>query len=201
MSGAFPTTPCPSLPAEIISNSPTLISRAHSGKVQARSVGSQWWSLKLNWKSLTREEFGILSAFADEQRGQAEVFTIALPGELANTQAGVNGSPKVSVAASEGATSVTTSTWTASKTVLKAGDFLKFGNHSKLYRVTATAVSNSSGIVTLGIFPALVMAAPINTTIAVNALQMTARFDADTNAYQIPNRGFYDFSATFVEAL
>ena len=84
--------------------------------------------------------YGELMAFIMKQRSQKENFTI-IPPEVEDARGTAAGIPHGT--ASAGATSITlggTGTGT-----LKAGDFIKFANHDKVYMVVADQSDISTG--------------------------------------------------------
>ena len=197
---SFPATPCPASGTMPESYSPTRVSVAHSLARQVRSSNAQQWSFKLNWESLDRGESGILAAFANSQRGQYGAFEIGLPGAFKNSAANPTGTPRLVGVAAAGVQTLNTDGWAASKTVLKAGDFLRLASGTKLYQVTADVVSNASGVATVPIFPQLYAAAN-NTALVVNNVTMLAQLKDDRTAYPLSHPLFVSASFEFVEVL
>lgn len=198
---SFPATPCPTSGTMPESYSPTRVSVAHSLARQVRSSNAQQWSFKLNWENLDRGEAGILAAFANSQRGQYGAFEIGLPGAFKNSAANPIGTPMLAGAASAGVQTLNTDGWAVSKTVLKAGDFLRLASGTKLYQVTADVVSNASGVATVQIFPQLYAAAADHTALVVNNVTMLAQLKDDRTAYPLTRPLFVSASFEFVEVL
>ena len=172
MSGTLPTTPRPSA-VRISSHQPTLVSVAHSLKRQVRTRGAQRWSAVLSYPTMKRVDFAPLWAFLVSQKGQYEAFQGVMPG-YDTPQGTATGTPLAFGAASAGATSIPTDGWTISITgILKAGDFIKFSGHTKVYMVVADANSNGSGQATLSIMPKLVAAVADNEALTVTAVPFT----------------------------
>ncbi|MDY7002151.1 MAG: hypothetical protein SVS15_10280, partial [Thermodesulfobacteriota bacterium] len=137
MSGTFPTSPALA-GLKITSNTPTFVSTAHSLKRQVRSRGGHRWLIEGEYPPMTRDEFAPVYAFAVAQRGQYETFTFVLPG-LKTPQGSIPGTPVVDGADQTGR-SIDTKGWTASQSgILKAGDYIKFNGHAKVYMVTQDA--------------------------------------------------------------
>lgn len=152
MSGTFPSTPAPAA-CNLRSSQPTRVSTAQNLRVVVRTVGVQRWGFKLSYKARRRLDLAPILAFVLAQRGQAEAFQFVPPGF--DAQGVATGSP-VTTAASQTGTSIATQGWTANvAAILKAGDFIKFASHSKVYMVVADAASDASGNATLSIQPAL----------------------------------------------
>ena len=98
---------------------------------------------------MTRANFAPLQAFMIKQRGAKESFTVTFPSYM-NAQGTASGSPTGT--ASAGATSITLGG--SGSGTLKAGDFIKFANHDKVYMIVADA-GNIASSNTLTIEPPL----------------------------------------------
>ena len=145
MAGAFPisTAKFESLGIKSIQN--TIISKSVSGKKLARQIDGQRWSFTARVITAKRSDvYGELMAFIIKQRSGKENFTI-IPPEVEDARGTASGTPHGT--ASAGATSITlggTGTGT-----LKAGDFIKFANHDKVYMVVADQSDISTGSLTI----------------------------------------------------
>lgn len=197
MSGTFPTNPAPSA-MSLRSIQPSLVSVSHSLKRQTRSRGGQRWGFALQYRNRTRAEMAALISFALLQRGQYGTFTY-VPTTLGNPQSTVSGTPLCSGATASGR-SITTDGWAISRTVMKAGDFIKFASHAKVYMLTADVVSNGSGAATLSIEPALYAAVADNDAVTVSSIPFTVAFSADTHEIALGQGGVFDWSCELVES-
>ena len=145
MSGAFPisTAKFESLGIKSIQN--TIISKTVSGKKLARQIDGQRWAFTIQIITAKRSDvYGELMAFIVKQRSGKENFTI-VPPEITDARGTASGTPNGT--ASAGATSITlagTGTGT-----LKAGDFIKFASHDKVYMVVADQSDISTGSLTI----------------------------------------------------
>lgn len=145
MAGAFPisTAQFESLGIKSIQN--TIISKSVSGKKLARQIDGQRWGFTARIITAKRSDvYGELMAFIIKQRSGKENFTI-IPPEVEDARGTASGTPNGT--ASAGATSITlggTGTGT-----LKAGDFIKFANHDKVYMVVADQSDISTGSLTI----------------------------------------------------
>jgi hypothetical protein len=145
MSGAFPisTAQFQSLGIRSIQN--TIISKSQSGKKLARQVDGQRWSFTARIITAKRSDvYGELIAFIIKQRSGKENFTI-VPPEVEDARGTAGGTPTGT--ASAGATSITLGG--SGTGTLKAGDFIKFANHSKVYMVVADQSDISTGTLTI----------------------------------------------------
>jgi hypothetical protein len=145
MAGAFPisTAQFTSLGIKSIQN--TIISKSVSGKKLSRQIDGQRWGFTAQIITAKRSDvYGELMAFIVKQRSGKENFTI-VPPEIEDARGTASGIPTGT--ASAGDTSITlggTGTGT-----LKAGDFIKFSNHDKVYMVVADQSDISTGSLTI----------------------------------------------------
>jgi len=145
MSGAFPISNAKFSTMGIRSIQNTIISKSDSGKKLSRQIDGQRFGFTARIITAKRSDvYGELMAFIVKQRSRKENFTI-IPPEVEDARGTASGTPHGT--ASAGATSITlggTGTGT-----LKAGDFIKFANHDKIYMVVADASDISSGTITI----------------------------------------------------
>jgi hypothetical protein len=145
MAGAFPISNSKFQTLGIRSLQNTLMSKSISGKRFARQIDGQRFGFTANIITAKRSDvYGELMAFIMKQRSQKETFTI-VPPEISNARGTASGTPNGT--ASAGDTSITlggTGTGT-----LKAGDYIKFANHDKVYMVVADQSDISTGTLTI----------------------------------------------------
>jgi len=145
MAGAFPISSAKFESLGIKSIQNTIISKTVSGKKLARQIDGQRWSFTARIITAKRSDvYGELMAFIIKQRSGKENFTI-VPPEVEDARGTATGTPNGT--ASAGDTSITlggTGTGT-----LKAGDFIKFANHDKVYMVVADQSDISTGSLTI----------------------------------------------------
>ena len=145
MAGAFPisTAQFTSLGIKSIQN--TIISKSVSGKKLARQIDGQRWAFTIKIITAKRSDvYGDLMAFIVKQRSGKENFTI-VPPEITDARGTASGTPNGT--ASAGATSITLGG--SGTGTLKAGDFIKFANHDKVYMVVADQSDISTGSLTI----------------------------------------------------
>mgnify|MGYP003961717131 FL=1 len=186
----FPTSPTASS-IKITSISPTLTSVTHSLKRQARQRGGQRWALELDYPPMTRAEFAPLFAFSVAQKGQYQTFTYQPPiySDTSGTATGtllVNNASGYSVGDSTVATDGLTGT-------LKAGDFIKFAGHDKVYMLTA------DGSTTLTIEPPLNDTVADDEAITYNDVPFAVAFVKDSQSFGRGAADLHDFSISLVE--
>jgi len=193
MSGQFPTSPnFRSL--NFKDNRPTLVNQTLSGKKQVRQIGSQYFSFTVQMPPLQQEKAQEVFAFLQKQKGSFEDFTIVAP--LDNLGAGkAETDIQVVGAHTSGDASIALDGFTANQTgALKAGDLIKFANHSKVYMVRDTADSLSAGEMTLTIEPNLVASLADNEAVTVNKPSFTVYLENNEIMYSTDASGFYSIS-------
>jgi len=186
---SYPTTPTPSS-IKITSESPAFVSVAQNLRRQTRSVGAQRWDIELAYPPMTRSDFAPLWAFIVSKKGRYSSFTF-VPPEFGNTSGSATGTLLANGAASIGATTITSDGLTGT---LKAGDFIKFSGHDKVYMLTA------DGSTSLSIEPALLSAVADNEAITYNSVPFTMALDDNTQAMTMDTAGFVGFKVKLTEA-
>ena len=145
MSGSFPISSAQFETLGIKSIQDTILSKSVSGKKLSRQIDGQRWAFTARIITAKRSDvYGELMAFIVKQRSGKENFTI-VPPEIEDARGTASGTPNGT--ASAGATSITlagTGTGT-----LKAGDFIKFASHDKVYMVVADQSDISTGSLTI----------------------------------------------------
>jgi len=145
MAGVFPISNSQFQTLGIKSIQKTLISKSASGKKLARQIDGQRWSFTANIITGKRSDvYGELMAFIVKQRSGKENFTI-VPPEISNARGTASGTPNGT--ASAGATSITLGG--SGIGTLKAGDYIKFANHDKVYMVVEDQSDISTGTLTI----------------------------------------------------
>ena len=187
---SFPTSPTASS-IKITGISPTLTSVTHSLKRQARSRGGQRWLIEANYPPMTRSDFAPLWAFANAQQGQYNTFTYKPP-IYKDTSGTATGTLLANGAASAGDSSITCDGLTGT---LKAGDFIKFAGHDKVYTLTA------DGSTTIAIEPPLLSAVADNEAVTYNDVPFTMSFADDNQEMSVGVEQLVGFSIKLVEVV
>ena len=155
MSGAFPisTSKFQTLGIKSIQN--TIVSKSLSGKKLSRQVDNQRFSFTARIITAKRSDvYGELMAFIMKQRSSKENFTI-IPPEIEDARGNVSGTVLVNGSHAVADTTINIDGMTGT---LKAGDFVKFASHNKVYMVVADATADGSNEATLTIEPPLITA-------------------------------------------
>ena len=116
-------------------------------------------------------------------------------------RADIAGNPEVSEIAQTGS-SMATSGWASSTTVMQAGECFSLGTGAttRLYQLTADAVSDVSGFATLQIQPDLRQSPNVNDPLEVTQPRVLLRLTGPAPASMDPGV-FYRFSLSAMEAL
>lgn len=131
-------------------------------------------------------------------KGQTQSFYVKLPTGLDDTTGAAAGTISIVSNLSAGATSADyTKVSGTSETVFKAGDYIQFTNHGKIYCVTEDS-NSTGGAGTVNFYPPLRTATPNTETINYQNLEILVRYENDLN-YVVNANSFGDFEITFKE--
>jgi hypothetical protein len=192
MSGTYPSSPVFSS-LNFTSEYFNLSSQTISGRIQVRNIGGQRFKFTSSYPPLSRTEFGPVLAFVMAQRGMAETFTIVLP-EISSKHGNASGTVVAAVGAAIGATSISVSGLSGT---LKAGDLIKFANHSKVYMI----MSDLTGAGTLSFQPGLVASVGTSEQITYDNVPVTARIANDVQEMSVGADLYYSYEVDMIEAI
>ena len=180
---------------EIVMNAPLQITRSLSGRETRNLATGPFFTLIYTFSNLNETERRLISGHIANANGQLQTFNVNLPDGLKTTTGDATGTIDVASNASAGAVSID---YTASvATIFKAGDFIKFDNHEKLYEVTEDSTTlGSNG--TVKIFPPLRTDITTSEDILYSNLTALVRYNIDVS-YRIRNDSFTDFTIEFLE--
>jgi len=198
MSGALPTSPefnALSFKEEVN----TLVSVSDSGRRFARQIDNQRWKFTCRYTNLTRVEFAPIFAFITKQRGSKETFTITPP-NLKNALGSETTTISVNGSHTAGDTTIAIDGFNAdSAGSLKAGDFLKFASHTKVYQVVSD-VTPSSNAATVTIEPPLLEALTNDSTVTYDAVPFTVYLTSNIQSYSMGINNLYNYEFDVCEA-
>ena len=192
MSGTYPTDP-EFQTVGVQSKHRNVYSETVSGRIQARSLGKQQWIMTAKYNPMTRQEFSPVYAFVISQAGRLGTFTI-VPPVVGSTRGTATGTVTVSSNVSGGNKTVPISGLTGD---LKAGDFVKFGSHTKVYMLTA----DRSGSGNMSIEPALVEDVSSGDSVTYNDVAFTMRLNNDVQEYSLSANEYYEYEIDMIEAI
>ena len=180
MSGAFPisTSKFQTLGIKSIQN--TIVSKSISGKKLARQVDNQRFSFTAQIITAKRSDvYGELMAFIMKQRSGKENFTI-IPPEIEDARGNVSGTVLVNGTHAVGDTTIDIDAMTGT---LKAGDFVKFASHNKVYMVVADATADGSNEATITIEPPLITALVNDSVVTYDNVPFTVHLINDIQEF------------------
>ena len=203
MSGALPSVDFKAINFQ--SEQRTLRSTTDSGKTFRRQIDGQRWTFTLSYPLKTRTEFAPIQAFIIKQRSGKENFTITFPSYF-NAQGSETGTVRVVNAHTAGDTTITVDGHAADTAgSFKAGDLIKFANHSKVYMIVED-VTPSSNASTLTIEPPLTSALSDNEQVNYDSLTFTVHLNSDvqefpTNTIDKDNNILINYEFDVIESL
>jgi hypothetical protein len=199
MSGSFPSSPEPSS-INIKSNQTTMVSVAISGRRQARQLQNQRWSMDVGFPPMTRSEFAPIMAFIVSQRGKKESFQFT-PVIIDDALGVETGTVLVNGVHAVGDTTIAMDAFAADGSGrFKAGDFIKFGGHNKVYMVVSD-VTSSSNAATVTIEPPLTTALSDNDTVVYDSVPFTVALSNDIQEFGLPSDAFFRYEMKFIEVI
>tara|TARA_S200002703_G_scaffold105035_1_gene91128 strand:- start:27 stop:617 length:591 start_codon:yes stop_codon:yes gene_type:complete len=196
MSGTYPTSP-EFRSIGFSSEQKTITSTTDSGKMFSVQVDGQRFKFSATYPPMRRSDFAPVIAFIMKQRSQKETFQIALP-DLKNAKGNVSGTVLVNGSHSAGDTTIDVDGMTGT---FKAGDFIKFGGHDKVYMVVTDATADGSNEATLTIEPPLRSALSNDDSVTYDGVEFTVRLTSDIQEFNTSDLDLYRFEVDFIEAL
>ena len=180
MSGAFPISTSKFQTLGIRSTQNTIISKSISGKKLARQVDNQRFSFTAQIITAKRSDvYGELMAFIMKQRSGKENFTI-IPPEIEDARGNVSGTVLVNGVHAVGDTTIDIDAMTGT---LKAGDFVKFASHTKVYMVVADSTADGSNEATITIEPPLITALANDSAVTYDNVPFTVHLVNDIQEF------------------
>ena len=206
MSGAFPISNAKFGTLGIKSNQTTIISKSDSGKKLARQIDNQRWGFSVQIITAKRSDvYGDLMAFIVKQRGGKENFTI-IPPEIEDARGNEAGTVLVNGVHAVGDTTIAMDAFGADGAGrFKAGDFLKFASHTKVYMVVSD-VTSSSNAATVTIEPPLITALADDSVVLYDNVPFTVHLTNDMQEFGVSGSDkdgnlYYEYQFDVEEAL
>jgi hypothetical protein len=182
MSGAFPISTANFETMGIKSLQDTIISKSLSGKKLSRQIQNQRFGFTASIIVGKRSDiYGELMAFIIKQRSQKENFTI-VPPEVEDARGNVSGTVLVNGVHAVGDTTIAVDAMTGT---LKAGDFVKFASHSKVYMVVADVTADGSNEATITIEPPLITALADDSVVTYDNIPFTVHLTNDIQEFGV----------------
>ena len=182
MSGAFPISTANFETMGIKSLQDTIISKSLSGKKLSRQIDNQRFGFTASIIVGKRSDiYGGLMAFIMKLRSQKENFTI-IPPEVEDARGNVSGTVLVNGTHAIGDTTIDIDAMTGT---LKAGDFVKFASHNKVYMVVADATADGSNEATITIEPPLRTALVDDSVVTYDNVPFTVHLTNDIQEFGV----------------
>ena len=183
MSGAFPISNSKFQTMGIKSIQNTIISKSQSGKKLARQIDNQRFGFTARIITAKRSDvYGELMAFIIKQRSGKENFTI-IPPEIEDARGTETGTVLVNGVHAVADTTIAMDGFAGDGAGrFKAGDFLKFASHDKVYMVVADATSSSNAC-TVTIEPPLITALADDSTVTYDNVPFTVHLTNDIQEF------------------
>ena len=182
MSGAFPISTANFETMGIKSLQDTIISKSLSGKKLSRQIDNQRFGFTASIIVGKRSDiYGELMAFIIKQRSQKENFTI-IPPEVEDARGNVSGTVLVNGTHAIGDTTINIDGMTGT---LKAGDFVKFASHNKVYMVVTDATADGSNEATITIEPPLRTALVDDSVVTYDNVPFTVHLTNDIQEFGV----------------
>tara|TARA_R100000654_G_scaffold41215_1_gene67325 strand:- start:45 stop:665 length:621 start_codon:yes stop_codon:yes gene_type:complete len=183
MSGAFPISSAKFQTMGIRSIQNTIISKSQSGKKLTRQVDNQRFAFTASIITAKRSDvYGELMAFIIKQRSSKENFTI-IPPEVEDARGSETGTVLVNGVHAIGDTTIAMDGFAGDGAGrFKAGDFIKFASHTKVYMVVADATSSSNAS-TVTIEPPLITALADDSIVTYDNVPFTVHLTNDVQEF------------------
>ena len=206
MSGAFPISNAKFGTLGIKSIQNTLISKSDSGKRLVRQIDGQRFAFSVQIVTATRSDvYGELMAFIMKQRSRKETFTI-IPPEIEDARGNETGTVLINGNHAVGDTTIAMNGHhNDNPHAFKAGDFIKFASHSKVYMIVAD-VQASSNASTVTIEPPLIATVADDSVVTYDNVPFTVYLTSDIQEFGVSgvsNDGklYYEYQFDVEEAL
>jgi hypothetical protein len=195
MSGTYPASPAFNA-VNFKINTPVIKTTTLSGKSRRVAQGHSFYSFEAKYGNLSPFDAGPILGFISQQYGALESFQIVLP-KVSYTkvtdQTTTTVTTSATVAAGVGQVNVTGVA--SGKNLLRAGDFFKFANHTKVYMCAVTWTTGQP----LYFSGSLVTAVPSGTQLVINAVPFTVILDNEPQQVDVGTGGITQLSLSMRE--
>jgi hypothetical protein len=177
-------------------NTPTLVTETMVGKKRRVGMGLSFYSFSARYSNVTAYDMGEVIGFIAKQYGPLESFQITLP-RISFTKSTNQTATTVTTsgAATTGQNSVGVSGVASGKELLKAGDYFKFANHSKVYMCVVDWTAGQP----LFFSGSLVADVPSGTQLTITAVPFTVILDNEVQEYSVGYGGVSTMTVDFRE--
>lgn len=168
---------------------PSITSQTNSGKIRRVGQGTSYYTWTVKFPPMTPRDFGPVAGFIAQGYGPLYSFEILLPEISYSKTISQSVAPTTVGTIPAGAVNVAVTGCSVSSEVLRAGDFFKFNNHSKVYQAVINCNSNSSGNATLYFAGTTVSNVPSGTGLTITSVPFTAILSEGEQDYTIEYGG------------
>ena len=172
-----------------------------SQKRYRNSIGTTFFTATAQYPPMTKAEFRPVMAFLAKCQGPLNEFDIVLPEVSENLGDTAGSTPEVNGDQAATSTTISMDGFAFSVNVLKAGDLIRFTNHTKVYMVTDDVTSSGTGTATVNITPALISGVSNNEAVTINNVPFRMTLANDGQEISIGTTEFYQYEIDLIEVL
>ena len=205
--GTFPSSPGFQT-ANFTQNTATKSVQTQSGRTVRASNATTLWSGTLVFPTMTAAEFRPVQAFIALAQGKLNEFDIVIPvvsQSISANRAIVDGNVTVETDSAgnhqAGDTNIKIQTPVSNNNILKAGDLVRFANHTKVYVCTTDINSDSNGEAVLNIQPGLVEAVSDGEAVTTNDVPFRMILDNDVQEFKYTTEQYTNYEIDVREVL
>jgi len=205
--GTFPSSPGFNT-ANFRQNTITKTAQTQSGRTVRASNATTLWSGTLVFPTMSAAEFRPVQAFVALSQGRLNEFDIVIPvvsQSISANRAIVDGNVTVETDSAGnhqvGDTTIKIQTPILNNNILKAGDVVRFANHTKVYVVTTDINSDASGEAILNIQPGLVEAVSNGEAVTTNNVPFRMILDNDIQEFSYTTEQYTNYEIDIREVL
>lgn len=177
-------------------NSVTKRTQAQSGRTIRTGVFSTQWQATVQYPILSQTEFRPIQAYVGIAQGGVNEFDIILP-SISYTTSTVTGLTATALTSySAGTRTIQLNTnYSGGDYILKAGDFIRFANHTKVYMVLAdVGISGGSISASFNIEPPLYANVTGTEAVTTTAVPFRMILSDDVQEWQYNTTGFINYN-------
>lgn len=182
---------------EIAQNTPMITLKALNGREERLASEIPYFSVFATFENVSAAERRQIIGHHASVGGSLTAFDFPLPEDIKDNSVEFTGTITANGAANAGDSSIAVTT-SADGAILKAGDYIRFDGHDKLYQVKADVTASSSSA-TITIFPALLSAVANAEGVFHTDLNINVRYLNDNIGYTVDPNLFGDFTIGFKE--
>jgi hypothetical protein len=178
-------------------NTPVIKTQTNSGLSRRTAQGHSFYTWTAKYNNVSKLDAGPIIAFVGQQYGSLEKFQIVLPEISYSKQANQTTTTVTTTAPlAAGGDHVGVTGVATGKNLLRAGDYFKFSNHSKVYMCSVTWTTGQP----LYFSGSLVADVPSGTSLIITAVPFTVILDSEIQQYDVGIGGIMQMSLDMRES-